>query len=185
MRNPAALLTCVLSLACTPDAPTTPSDPSFASAEVIQGPFEMYVRLSEGGYSVYIGMTEDELAAYCATGESNSATPWEELAVYRGHSNKLHVRETGRDLPAVVYAAPFYEVCDETVPVFASGTANVVYTDNDWFIDGPGVESFGFTANGIVTTPTGDAYRLHAQSRTIVHSSEFRERATLDLTAVK
>ena len=184
MRYPTALLTCVLALACTPDAPTTPSDAEFAAAEVTHGPFAMYVRLSDGGYSVYIGMTQEELATSCATGGSLSATPWEEVAVYRGQNDKLHVREKGRDLPVVVYRAPFYEVCDETLPVFASGTANVVYTDNDWFLDGPGVESFGFTANGIVTTPTGDDYRLHAQQRTIVHDPEFREKATLNLTAL-
>jgi hypothetical protein len=179
-----AALPCVLVLACGQESPTTlaPSNElASAAAEVDRGLIEQFARVSDAGWSVYIGFTAEELSAFCETGIFESATPWEDLAVARGPTGKLHVRSRGRDLPALVYQAAFYDVCDQTVPVFATGTANIVYTDNDWFVDGPGVESFGFTANGIVTTPDGQDYSLHARHRTIVMNGEFSEKADVQL----
>jgi hypothetical protein len=177
MRYSALLLTSMLALACTPDSPTTPSGPTssaagnFASAaaEVDRGPFTQWVSFADFEETIVIGGTVEELAALCATGDLGSLRPlWDDLSVTRGQNDKLHFTDRGRDLPVVVYQASDHDFCAGTLPAFATGTVNVVFTSSDWFNDGPGVHAFGLTANGTVTTPTGDTYRPHAVGRFVL-----------------
>jgi hypothetical protein len=182
-------LTLVLTAACRDAAAPQPEGmtPAFIGASVERGPAQFWARVSDNGWSVYVGATAAELAEDCLTGSTeNFSASWEELTVERS-SGGVHFRDKGRDLPVIVYQEPFYEVCFATAPVFASGTSTVTLTDNDFFLDAPGADSFGMTGSGIVTTPAGARYRLQYHFRTVVDpdNSSFTERASVKMTPVK
>ena len=161
--------------------------PSLSGATVEHTTDDFFGRVADPstGYSVYLGGTAEEFAEYCATGTFESTSRWEELSVTRP-SGAVHFRDRGRDLPVVVYGAVYYEVCDGTEPVFATGTVDVVYTDNDFFFDGPGAFSFGFTGSGTVTTAVGARYRLHMVARTHVRpDGEYKENAKVTITPIR
>lgn len=159
---------------------------SYAGATVVHTVEDFFARVSDPqtGWSVYLGGTAEQLAEFCATGTFEGTSFWNEVAVIRPNG-AVHFRDRARDLPVVVYDAPFYEVCDSTEPVFATGAANAVYTDNDFFFSGPGAFSFGFTGSGLVSAPSGEQYRLHFVARTHGQpDGEFKENAKVTLRPI-
>jgi hypothetical protein len=157
---------------------------SFAGARVEGTSLDFAVRVSDpaSGLSVYAGGTAEEFAAYCATGSFEADSRWQDLAVTRPRG-ALHAVDKGRPVPVVVYRAVYYEVCDGTAPVYATGTADIVSTDNDYYLAGPGGESFGFQGSGIVTASSGERLRLHLVARVIIHpDGSYQEASKVSLT---
>jgi hypothetical protein len=117
--------------------------------------------------TLIVGHTVAQLADICTTG-----VPPEEVTEHDvfAPNGVLHLLVQARSLPAVVWAVLSFDPCTELqgVAPLAEGTADAVYTDNDYFDSGRGAGSFGLTARGRLTeTATGRPVKLDAKFRNV------------------
>lgn len=81
----------------------------------------------------------------------------------------------GNDMPTTVWPFPVFD-CGlfTTVDPIATGTADLILTDNDVNVsDNPNANSFGLSAHGKVTTDGGEKLNLHTHFRAIIKDGEF------------
>lgn len=81
----------------------------------------------------------------------------------------------GNDMPTTVWPFPVFD-CGlfTTVDPIATGTADLINTDNDVNVsDNPNANSFGLSSHGKVTTDGGEELNLHTHFRAIIKDGEF------------
>lgn len=194
MRTPlAAALAIVLAFACTDQAtaPTalidTPASPSF----FIGGPE------NPGNSGVFRFDTDDGIVLFTFTtapadnlfttwfDAPNSSefgcgsTPSEPSAgqFINNGDDIVKVLSTLQDVPVYVYRFNDFPGFDPAVlcPFFANewlyaGQASMINTDNDFFDNGPAVNSFGWTGQGTVCDPAGNTYKYQENQRATIEN---------------
>jgi hypothetical protein len=178
----------VASLGCdrTPSQPSVladaPSFPSFArAAQGGNGSGALITRGTEGvaflvvdqerGLTTVIGPTLAEHTEACTTGQVPERVDF--LEVIRP-SGGIHLLERGKDVFVTVWSVATFDFCGLLLesPVLATGTAQVVATDNDFNLEdpgaAPGANSFGWRAVGTVITGTGSELHYLAVFREII-----------------
>jgi hypothetical protein len=178
----AAVVALTLPLAGCDQAPSpTASDlsvPSAASARVVRADGAFVIRGSVPGAllmvdfdrerTLVVGHTAAQLADICTTGVPPEEVTEQDVFTPNG---VLHLLVKARSLPAVVWSVLSFDPCGELqgVEPLAEGSADAVYTDNDYFDSGRGAGSFGLTARGRLTeTATGLPVKLDAKFRNVL-----------------
>jgi hypothetical protein len=160
-------------------APKIPSEsPSFArAAQIGNGSGALVTRGTESvaflvvdqerGLTTVIGPTLAEHTEACVTGQVPERVDF--LEVIRP-SGGIHLTERGKDIFVTVWSVATDDFCGLLLesPVLATGTAQVVATDNDFTVEAPGANSFGWRSTGTVITVTGGQQHYLAVFREII-----------------
>jgi hypothetical protein len=183
-RSLLVILASALALGCddrpgVTDPGTRVAPSSAAVVTRLEAPFPEVVIDIEQGLTALFGIALEELPGACAGGEIQDLT--DILIVThptRGGETVDHFRVKDQEGSAIVWAAiPEGSICELLgVQPLAVGTVHRIFTDNDFFNTGPGMESVGFRAQGIVTNPvTAQRYQLHAGYQAHVFPDGTRE----------
>jgi hypothetical protein len=181
---PSAAAACAGALllgACADQAPPTEPSlerPAFGAVPQASGAGALVIRNDreaaalmfdfDRDLTVVVGQTPAELEEFCQTFVFTQ--PWTELDVSRPNG-ALHIISRSEVITALVYQGVAFDPCLELVGVtpLAEGTARARYIDNDFFLDGPGGESFGLVVQGKVTeVGTGRLLTLNAYFRAVI-----------------
>jgi hypothetical protein len=169
-----AALASALALGCTDrPVPTGPAGSLPASLPTNRSPdgwgalvsrapddFSALIIDEERGLTALLGSTPEEIAPACLSGMEPESTLTQ--LVIRPDSSVKAVAK-GRELGVTVWAALSGDLCGELVGVtpLASGTARVIYVDNDAFLSFERANAFSVRAHGTVTSlATGEEFRL-------------------------
>ena len=102
-------------------------------------------------------------------------------------SGALHVLFSGEESHVVLYPSAGWPNPDHigpgdcpalaALPVVASGTTHLIRTDNDIKVSGPGADAFGWTAEGVIFSPSGEKFNYSETARALVKpgSGELQE----------
>jgi hypothetical protein len=161
----AATLAGALALGCgDPQSPTAPANtisPSFRAATERFPAQTSFITGTDQG-TIGVGLTADQWAAQCATGESQEANEWTLLFVTRPDGSQK-ITFTGQNLDIVIWdvpgSTPFPgDICGED-PVY-TGTGHITVTDSDGDLSHPGADASGSMLVGTVTDASGQRFRL-------------------------
>jgi hypothetical protein len=155
------LLTGTLLLGCGDIPSVAPVDhtgPSF-SVDRASGPF-FSLGFANEQYSVIVGATAENWAAFCATGEQ-TWDDWNILTVTRPDGSQMVTTRGGPNQHLLVWYSPTPIPPCAGPPDF-TGTAHFLSHDSDVDLSSHGADASGQTVEGIVTDGSGQRYHFGA-----------------------
>lgn len=116
-----------------------------------------------------------DVVEFCQTGSTEFDPVLVQLVDVPDDFDRAIVHLVGDDMPTTVWPFPDFD-CElfTTVDPIATGTADLIYTDNDVDVsNNPNANSFGLSAHGKVTTDGGEELNLSTHSRAIIKDGDF------------
>jgi hypothetical protein len=156
-------LASALALGCDDQSSPTAIDDTLTpslGATVTRGPEPFGFGFGNEQYSVYVGVTLEDLNSIYCTGSDFDVDLVNGFHVFRPDSSRKDVLKG--DVNVVVVSAPavFTSFCDDPLPPTYTGTARLSITDSDFFVTGNRADASKLHLTGRVADESGQLYHL-------------------------